>query len=40
MLIYNKYAHVIKLYFYQILNSVYEIPEDGTGMPKHDGLVK
>jgi hypothetical protein len=26
--------------FYHILNVVYELPEDGTDVPKQDGLAK
>jgi len=30
----------IKFIFYQILNLVDELPEDGTDVPKRDGLAK
>jgi hypothetical protein len=26
--------------YQQVLNLVYEVPEDGTDMPKHVGVVK
>lgn len=30
----------MSIIFYQVLNLVYELPEDGTGVPKHVEAVK